>query len=186
MDDWHRAVALDRRNGLLAGSGCPLDFVTFQTYTFYPAEAQAWARKQGVPRPPALYSPLCPGSATAEAKEGQGANVDGRRTNDEEPISPAPLPPGAPALVFTSPDQGSVFRLAPTIPLDKQKIRVSVRPDNGADVREVRLLVNGRQLASGPEALWQMSPGRYTFEAVGLDMAGNQVAANQVTVEVVQ
>ncbi len=177
LDDWHRAVALDRRNGLLAGPDCPLDFVTFQTYTFYPAEAQAWARKQGVPQPPNLYSPLCPGSA---------ATIDeGRMTNDEKPIAPAPLLPGAPALVFTSPDQGSVFRLAPNIPLDKQKIKVSARPANGVQIGEVRLLLNGQLLTEGWETLWQMSPGRHTFEAVGLDEAGNPVSS-RVTVEVVR
>jgi hypothetical protein len=33
FDDWHQSIALDRRNSLRAGAGCPMDFVTFQTFT---------------------------------------------------------------------------------------------------------------------------------------------------------
>jgi hypothetical protein len=53
-------------------------------------------------------------------------------------------------------------------------------------LRQVKLLINGQPLAEGSETLWQMSPGTYTFEAVGVDAAGNEVWANQVTVKVVQ
>ena len=177
LDDWHRSVAIDRRNGLRAGPACPLDFVAFTTYTFYPAEAQAWARKQGVPQPPSLYSPLCPGSETT--------NDQGRMTNGEQPISPFPHLSSPSALVFTSPDQGSVFRIAPNIPLDKQKIRISVRPADGIDLQHVTLLMNGQPLIEGSEILWQMTPGIYTFEAVGRDAAGNDLSARHVTIEVV-
>ncbi len=170
LDDWHQSIALDRRNGLRAGTGCDLDFVTFQTFTLYPAEAHAWAKKQGIPQPPTAYSPLCPN----------------QQMTDNGQISPAPLLPRSPALVFTSPDQGSVFRLVPNIPADKQKIRVSVRPTDGVSLRQVKLLINGHPLAEGSETLWQMSPGSYMFEAVAVDTAGQEVRANQVTVKVVE
>jgi membrane carboxypeptidase/penicillin-binding protein PbpC len=174
VDDWHQKFALDRRNGLLAGPGCSLDFVTFRIYTRYPAEAEAWARKQGVPQPPAIYSPLCPGPASANQllMRNQPANQ--------------PLTHNQPGLIFTSPDQGSVFRLVPNIPVDKQKIRISVRPANGLQVREVSLRINGQLLAGGPETLWQMSPGEYFFDAVALDAAGNRISAQGVTVRVVE
>lgn len=171
-DDWHQTVALDRRNGLRAGPGCDMDFVTFQTFTLYPAEARAWAKKQGVPEPPQPYSPLCPAPAAAAGREMAAAD-------------PAPAEPTA-GLVFTSPDQGSVFRLAANIPADKQKVRVSIRPANGVTVAEVSLLVNGQPLARGAEALWQMAPGLYTFEAVGRDADGNSITAPPVTVRVVE
>jgi hypothetical protein len=74
----------------------------------------------------------------------------------------------------------------PNIPADKQKIRVSVRPTDGVSVRQVKLLINGQLLAEGTETLWQMSLGTYTFEAVGVDAAGNKVQANRVTVKVVE
>ncbi|MBE7550347.1 MAG: PBP1A family penicillin-binding protein [Anaerolineales bacterium] len=176
FDDWHQSIALDRRNGLRAGVGCPLEFVTIQPFTLYPAEAQAWAKKHAIPQPPEAYSPLCPNSQTA----------NGEWANGEEQLASAPLPLRSPALVFTSPDQGSTFRLVPNIPAEKQKIRVSVRPTDGVSLRQVKLLINGQPLVEGSEILWQMSPGTYTFEAVGVDAAGNQLRANQVTVKVVE
>jgi hypothetical protein len=90
------------------------------------------------------------------------------------------------ALVFTSPDQGSIFRLAPHLPTDKQKIRIAVRPEGGLTFQWVGLLVNGEPLAEGAETLWQMVPGTYTFDAVGTDAAGNGVRAKAVTIEVLE
>ena len=104
--------------------------------------------------------------------------------NGQSSVHPSSLSPQP--LIFTSPDQGSVFRLTPNIPADKQKIRVSVRPADGVEVRQVTLLVNGRPLADGPETLWQMTPGSYTFEAIGRDAAGREIRAGQVTVKVVE
>jgi 1A family penicillin-binding protein len=178
VDAWHYMVAIDRRNGLRAGLGCPLDFIFFQMFTRYPAEAEAWARKQGVPQPPEIYSPLCPAQQVTQQKAQNGETVPGQ-------------PPQVPlnsdmALVFTSPDQGTVFRLVPNIPADKQKIRVAVRPVDGIALKQVSLFINGQPLADGPETLWQMRPGEYTFEAVGLDVAGNKVLGNKVTVRVVE
>ena len=141
--------------------------VTFRTYTRYPAEAAEWASKQGVPPPPDEYSPLCPAGETKAQAEAEGTGGEG-------------------GLVFVSPDQGTVLRLVPNIPLDKQKIRIQVRPANGVTVSDVALLINGQPLAPGPETLWQMEPGRYTFEAVGVDPAGHQVAAPPVSIEVVR
>jgi membrane carboxypeptidase/penicillin-binding protein PbpC len=176
LNDWHLSVAIDRRNGLRAGPGCPLEHVSFVTFTRYPAEAAEWAAKQGVPEPPVEYSPLCPGGA---------ATNDERRTTSDESYSL--LPASRPySLIFTSPDQGSVFRLVPNIPADKQKVQVRVRPVDGVSVSQISLRVNGRPLAEGTEALWQMEPGEYTFDAVGIDQAGNRVSAQSVTVRVVE
>lgn len=171
LDTWHQRIALDRRNGLRAGPDCPLDFVTFQTFIQYPAEAQAWARRQGVPQTPGVYSPFCQASS-----EGNDAAAH------PEPTAA----PGVHPLIFTSPDQGSIFRLVPHIPTDKQKIQIRVRPADGVSVAGVVLRVNGQPLAEGRETLWQMAPGVYTFEAVGRDPAGNELRANPVTVEVVE
>ncbi|MCB0226046.1 MAG: hypothetical protein KDI02_20325, partial [Anaerolineae bacterium] len=167
VDTWHQAIAIDRRTGLRAGPGCSPEVVTLRTFTRYPAEAVEWAIKQGVPQPPEEYSPLCPAGETETNVEVEGASGEG-------------------GLVFVSPDQGTVLRLVPNIPLDKQKIRIQVRPVNGVTVSDVALLINGQPLAPGYETLWQMEPGRYTFEAVGVDPAGNEVTAPPVSIEVVR
>jgi hypothetical protein len=53
-------------------------------------------------------------------------------------------------------------------------------------VAQITLLINGQPLAEGPETLWQMAPGVYTFEAVGLDREGKEINSNSVTIEVVE
>jgi membrane peptidoglycan carboxypeptidase len=178
IDDWHQTVALDRRTGLRAGPGCPLDFVVFQTFTRYPAEARAWAGKQGVPQPPDIYSPLCP-RAQAGGPASPSRTAAGQSSTQPSVFSSQPL-------IFTSPDQGSVFRLTPNIPADKQKVRISIRPADGVELRTVTLLVNGHRLAESPEAMWQMQPGTYTFRAVGTDQAGRELRANEVTIKVIE
>ncbi len=188
-DTWHRSFALDRRNGLRAGPGCPLDFVTFRTFTLYPAEAQAWARKQGIAHPPHIYSPLCPAQVPANRPARERAEPTAAEETTAQtapnPDSTRPSAPNPHPLIFTSPDQGSLYRLSPDIPADKQKIQISVRPAEGQQLEQVRLLVNGQPLADGPETLWQMKPGLYSFEAVGLDQTGQELRSGPVTVRVV-
>ncbi|MBN1992247.1 MAG: PBP1A family penicillin-binding protein [Anaerolineae bacterium] len=177
LDDWHQNIALDRRNGLRAGPGCLLEFVTFRAFTLYPSEAQAWVNKQGVSQPPDLYSPFCPEQEVDKAASQQISQTSALGV---------PLSSPHAGLVFTSPDQGSVFRLSPDIPIEKQKIQVSVRPAEGVEVAGVSLLVNGQLLAQEAETMWQMKPGVYTFEAVGVDKNGNEIKAREVTVEVME
>ena len=182
FDDWHQTVALDRRNGLRAGAGCPLDFVDFRTFTLYPAEAQAWASKRGVPRPPDIYSPLCPNPVVANDRTAH-SDLSNQPTN--HPTTQLTNQPSI-QLIFTSPDQGSVFRLVPNIPVEKQKVRVNVRPADGVAVQRVSLLVNGQPLVEGFGTLWQMKPGIFTFEAAGLDQGGNALKSGKVMVKVVE
>jgi hypothetical protein len=61
-----------------------------------------------------------------------------------------------------------------------------VRPADGVQAVQVALLVDGKQFSEGMESLWQMMPGIHTFEAVGIDWAGNEITANVVTIEVVE
>lgn len=167
-------VALDRRNGLRAGVTCAPEFVVFRRFVNYPAEAQAWAEKQGIEPPPRAYSPLCP---EAEGEEGA--------TPAEWDSGPSPPSgPNARGLIFTAPDQGTTYRLVPSIPAEKQKIEVAVRPAEGVVWREISLLVDGQLLAKGPRAYWQMTPGRHTFEAVGIDLAGQVIRGGPLTIEV--
>ncbi len=178
-DDWHWLATLDTRNGLLAGPGCPRQFTTQKLYTLYPAEAQEWARRQGVPQPPEVYSPLCPEEQQAADSEQQAARP-----------TPYSLLPTSSSLLITSPDQGSRYRLSPEIPPAVQQIAVTARPADGVAPRQVTLLVDGRPLAtltSPPyRALWPMAAGRHVFTAVGMDGGGNELWGNEVVIEVVE
>jgi 1A family penicillin-binding protein len=166
VDSWYQSVAIDRRNGLRAGPGCKLDFIRFQTFARYPAEAESWAQRQGIPEIPERFSPLCPNNGAAPAA---------LQTPDDTDSG---------GLVFTSPDQGTVFRMVPNIPADKQKIAVTVRPANGVTPHQVELRSNGRLLTTSMATFWQMIPGTYTFEATGVDSGGDTIFAEAVTIEV--
>jgi 1A family penicillin-binding protein len=173
-DDWHWLYRLDARNGLLAGPDCPPQYVAYRRYTIYPAEADDWARKQGVPRPPDQYSPLCPaGGLTAS----EGPEIP--------EVSQEQFP-----LIMTGPDQGARYRLSPEIPRSSQRLLVRVRPADGVAPRQVTLLVDGQQLATFDrppyQTPWAMQPGQHRFTAVGVDEHGRELRSNEVTVEVAE
>ncbi|MDM8531997.1 PBP1A family penicillin-binding protein [Anaerolineales bacterium HSG25] len=169
-DNWHQKIAIDRRNGLRAGKGCPLEFVTFLDITQYPTEAEEWAITNGVPLPPRAYSPLC--------------SANGMETTIQ--VSTEPHETKQNPLIFLSPDQGAVFRLVANIPLEKQKIDVTVRPANEVQLKTVSLFVNGEKLTEGSHILWQLKPGNYNFEAIGLDVNGNEIRSGKQTIRVVE
>jgi 1A family penicillin-binding protein len=185
-DDWHWLFTLDVRNDLLAGPGCPSQFTVQRRYTLYPAEAQEWARWQGVPQPPDAYSPLCPDRQTADAEP--------RATDEPAAYSLLPTPysllPTPYSLLITSPDQGGRYRLSPEMPQAAQRVAVAVRPADGVSLRQVTLLVDGRPLATLTrlpyQALWPMALGTHVFTALGVDAEGNEVEGNRVVIEVVE
>lgn len=63
---FHVEVAIDLRNGLRAGTGCPRDFVARRPMLALPEEYAWWAARQGLVIAPTSESPLCPGSALDE------------------------------------------------------------------------------------------------------------------------
>jgi 1A family penicillin-binding protein len=203
-DDWHWVFSLDTRNGLLAGPDCPPQFTIQKSYTLYPAEAQDWVRKQGIPQPPEAYSPLCPGEPTADSRQ---LVVDDKRQEDwktgpadhrvpiddgAEPNHPIIQPSSLPTfqLILTRPDQGSRYRLSPEIPEGMQQIAVAVRPADGITPGQVTLFADGHALATPPrppyQALWPMSAGTHVFTAVGVDAEGNELQGNDVVIEVIE
>jgi len=181
-DDWHWLFTLDRRNGLLAGPGCPSQFTIKERYTLYPAEAQDWVRWQGIPQPPEIYSPLCPGSEALSWRPEAG--------NEPQSSGAQSLAASSWPLVLTSPDQGGRYRLSPEIPESAQQIVVAARPTDGVTPRQVTLLVDGRPLATLTrppyQALWPIAVGTHEFMVVGLDAEGNKVEGNRVIIEVVE
>lgn len=56
---YHREVALDRRNGLLAGAGCPPRHVERRVLLSLPDRFRRWARHQRLELTPQQQSPLC-------------------------------------------------------------------------------------------------------------------------------
>jgi len=61
--DWHREVAIDKRNGLFAGARCPARFIEHRVVEALPATYASWlAHTPERTAAPTAYSPLCPAS----------------------------------------------------------------------------------------------------------------------------
>jgi len=175
-DDWHIRVRIDGRNGLLASSTCPEEYVLLRDCTLYPPEAQEWARSKGVPQPPATYSPLCPPENDLVAL----------RDFTATPLDPSPQPKGC--LILSSPDQGAIYRIVKGMPLEHQKIKVALYAACDAQVKPVAMLVDGKpfaQLTAPPfETFWTLSPGTHSFSATALDASGKELSSNEVSITV--
>lgn len=175
-DDWHIRVRIDGRNGFLAGSTCPEEYVLLRDYMLYPPEAQEWAWSKGVPQPPTTYSPLCPPENELVAL----------RDFITTPPDPSPQPKGC--LILSTPDQGATYRIVKGMPLEHQRIKVSLYAACDAQVKTVTMLVDGQpfaQLTAPPfETFWILSPGTHSFSASALDAVGKELSGNEVSITV--
>ncbi|MBC7226191.1 MAG: penicillin-binding protein 1C [Thermoflexales bacterium] len=161
-DNWYRLFRIDRATGLPAGPDTPPERVQERVYIVPPMEAWEWARANNWPLPPEEF-------LRAEA-------------------SVAPREASGPPLVITHPDDGTVYRLSPTVPEAYQAVRVAVRPADGVRVAEVTLYADGEPLATftAPpyEALWTLRAGEHTFLAVGRDENGRSLRSAPVSIRV--
>jgi len=89
-------------------------------------------------------------------------------------------------LSLTDPDAGAVYKLDPATPLSRQRIRVSAAAD--VPLETVTLSVDGAPLAEfqAPpyEITWQLEVGEHSFQAHGLDAAGEKVVSGIVWITV--
>ena len=168
----HRPVRIDVATGMLATENCPPEQVVERVYTFLPAEAVEWGRKQGIPQPPLEYCPL---------------HGEARMQDDHAPISNLQSPI---SIVMTSPDPFSVFRLSPALPLSHQRIEVAARPAEEITLAELTLYVDGEplvRLASPPyRSLWPLTPGVHAFHAEGYDATGRRLTSEPVYITVLE
>jgi penicillin-binding protein 1C len=159
----HERVAVDRRDGLRAGPGCPGAFVSDAVFERYPPELAAWAAAVGRPVAPRDWSPECPGPSSATADEQAG----GAAEDAALPRIAYPLP-------------GARFALDPERPRDSQRLDVHIVAP--ARAREATLLVDGRAVARVPppfEASWRLEAGPHDLVA---EVQGARSPAVRVTV----
>jgi len=150
----HEQVAVDRRNGLRAGPGCPRAFVEERVFERFDAHYQAWAREAGRVSAPEAFSPLCGGDVRMSGAE----------------------------VRIGYPHDGARFVLEPDRPLTQQTIAVRVEAPSAAARVDVR--VDGRVASSGPSpyvAQWQLSPGAHVLVAETAGLAPS--APVRITVE---
>jgi penicillin-binding protein 1C len=135
---WHREVAIDTRNGLLAPPACPPAHVERRPMTVYPPRFRRWAHSRGHPAPPTASSPLCAPDATRVAR-----------------------------VRIRFPQKGDRYFVDPDLRRAYQRIPLEATV-HGRAAPEVRWRVNGRLVARAPypySARWPITRGRHTIVA---------------------
>jgi penicillin-binding protein 1C len=158
--DVHVEVALDRRNGLRAGSGCPTEHVERRVFERYGPEIEGWARAASRPLAPEAWSPLCP------------PGPDDARPDDTADAGDA--------VRITYPHDGARFLLDPERPAELSAIPVLVAAP--PSVRAVILRVDGvvvATLAPPFSTSWRLVAGQHAFQ---VEAAGHASAEAHITV----
>jgi 1A family penicillin-binding protein len=171
--DWHRAFRIDRATGLVANPDTPIGQVVERVYTVLPPELVEWGRTQGIEPPPAA---LLASPSTGD----QVAEKDAfSRTAALQAV-----------LTLVSPDPWTVYRTSPRLPAGEQRIAVEARPGANMRLVGVTLLADGLPLAtlSRPpyRALWTLTPGEHSFQAVGRDPSGEVVESEIIVITVLE
>ncbi len=136
---WHRALAVDRRNGLLASDRCPSRFVHRRVFEVLPPRYAEWQATHGSLRPPTRYSPLCPET---------GLTAD--------------------ALVITHPRDGDVFLVEPGYDRDTQSLELRAEIDPALPEATWLLDGEALARAEWPySATWKLARGRHRLKLAG-------------------
>ena len=162
----HQLLALDAATGRPAGPDTPPERIVERVYTALPAEAVEWARERGM-------------------DVGYRILDIGNRDQETRNLKPQTQNP----LTITSPHQGSVYRLDPSLPREAQRIEIAALAREGVILARVILYVDGEPLASfdAPpyRVMWPLELGEHIIAAVGSDSAGNRLESEPVRIVVV-
>lgn len=161
QDTLYKAVTLDQSTGMLAGPETPPGRTIQKVVLNLPPEAQAWAHSQGL----TLLSDV---ENTPAA--GSGASSG----------------PSAAPIQLTSPDPNAIFRLAPDLPTDQQKIAIQAAGEAG--LKEVTLWVDGNMIArliTAPyQTWWSLTPGSHQAWAEATRQNGEKVTSAMISFSV--
>lgn len=142
-DDIFVTKDIDRRNGLLAGDGCPPEIIESRIFALFPPDVRRWAMENGWKEPPREISPLCTGTSPSK-------NIENERW-----------------LLITRPHEGDEYKLDPLIKDDNELI--TFEASAGTAVGTVEWYMNGTKVGEGsaPKFLfrWKPEPGKWTIEA---------------------
>ena len=139
---WHQTLAIDRRNGWLAGPGCASGNTVQKRFEILPPEYTAWALASGRALPPDRYSPDCPPS------QGDVGTED------------------ATALRIIEPSSGARFVLDPDRDRALQLLQIQVAAPRAT--AEITLEVDGHPTARAVRPFvfqWPLGAGHHEFIA---------------------
>jgi penicillin-binding protein 1C len=158
--DLHQRVVIDRATGGLAAADTPANRRAERVYLVLPPQAQQWAIEANIPQPP--------GQAPAETA--------------------TPSAAASAALVMTSPDVGTVYRISPSTPREAQRIEVAARAGANVSFSRVEFYADDELLGSfsaPPYTLrWELQPGAHRFYARGQTLDGNWVESEPAHINV--
>jgi 1A family penicillin-binding protein len=168
-DNLYRLFQIDVATGQPAQADTPRDRIATRVYLVLPAEAQEWARDNGIPQPPTSYlqsqaSSLQPPSSTPAVRAVQ--------------------------ILITRPDDGTIYKITPQTPIETQRIPVQAIAADGVQIARLTLLIDGQPIGSFDSvpvrAWWTLSPGRHVFTVEAIDRAGNVLSGEPVAIVVTQ
>ncbi len=151
-DDQFQQIAIDRATGLRATDRTPPSRIGQRTYWVLPPIYHDWMIAQGlaIAPPPTIDRQIDPLAAPPRVA------VNSQRQQESS----------SNALLLTEPTSNMVYQVAPGVPRERQRIKVSgVAPVNR---RELRLMVDGQPLATAYDsarlaAWWELTPGTHNF-----------------------
>jgi penicillin-binding protein 1C len=162
----HVRLAVDVRNGLLATSRTPPEYIEIQTFTDLDPRYAAWAAGAGLPHPPIDFSPPDGSKPESLGQPGDGSP----QTRDGSLSGPAQrwrsVPSKAPVLRVTAPENGETVLRDPEVPAELSSLVLSVVAE--PPVEQLVWYVDGEpyQVVDSPyTARWQIRPGEHTFQA---------------------
>jgi len=146
LDDMYTLIQIDTRNELLANSNCPVDFIKEEVFVIFPPELKTWARENGFPSPPNLYSPLC--EEKNEESKAQGEEVEW--------------------IIIQKPNANESFLLDPLIPDENEKIIFQASASNNISL--INWFVNDEKVGTGKSPAfryeWQPEIGKFQIKAI--------------------
>jgi penicillin-binding protein 1C len=147
----HRRLAVDQRNGMLATSATPRQYVSDRVFVDLPSRYAAWQESQGLPRPPDKRSP-------------QGTrNAHWTVTTTDQPVLVEEKPP---TIDLTSPEPGLHVVRDPDAPLASATLALAATVE--PSVPQVVWYVDGKPFVVSDypyAARWPLKEGRHTFQA---------------------
>ena len=172
-DNLYRPLQVDVATGQLATPDTPRDRVATRVYLVLPAEAQEWARENGIPQ-------------IADSRW-QMADGEWQMAGGE----PSPAISHQPSAVrITRPDDGTIYKITPQTPLASQRIPVQAILADGVQIARLTLFVDGQTIGDFDSApvrtWWTLAPGRHVFSVEALDRQGNKLVGAPVTIVVTQ
>jgi membrane carboxypeptidase/penicillin-binding protein PbpC len=157
-DTLHQRIWIDALTNSVANDSTPAERRKQVTVLNLPVEAQAWAREQGLP---------------LATDFSQAAESPSQETKDLLLMSPAP---------------NTTYRIDPTFEASAQQLQVEAAAGQG--VSQVTLWLDGSLLASfsSPpyQTWWNLSAGEHQFWAQAVNVSGDMLKSDVVTITVVK